>query len=230
LQQLNHKLASKGITSLRGALLAFFLKKEEKMKVLQTLLGILLGLALVMPAHANFFEDVQDFDTTFGPLTLNGVYVRGDFDYTHELSGVSEGYRLDNAFLELAITGDFTDFRGNFLWFDWNFSEMVDASFPKTTSSGSIPAVSFGEVDNGTYSLPLQTDWLDGLDSLAVHLDVYNASGVADIFLLSSRLYGDLVEIAPNPSSANSQVPIPSAIYLLSSGLFLLVTSRKKIG
>jgi hypothetical protein len=192
------------------------------MKVLQTLLGILLGLALAVPAHALYFEDVQDFHTKFGPLTLNVAYVRGDFDYAHNLSGVSDGHRLGNATLELAFTGDFTDFRGKFLWFDWNLSEIVEASFPGAFSARPVPSVYFGEVDNGTYSLALEDEWLEGLDSLEVHLDVYNASGVADIFLLSSRLYGDLVEI--------SQVPIPSAIYLLSSGFLLLVALRKKIG
>jgi hypothetical protein len=212
---------------------AFLLQSGKKMKVLQILVWLFCVPAVVVPAHGMYFEHVQDFETVFGPLTLNAVYVRGDFDYTHELSGVLDGYQLDNAFLELAFTGDFTDFHGNFLWFDWDFSEIVDASFSVISSSGrtssrSIPPVSFGEVDNGTYSLPLQADGLENLDRLKVYLDVYNDSGVAGIFLQSSRLYGDQVKIHSHPGAPSVHMPIPSALHLLSAGCLLLAALRNR--
>lgn len=199
------------------------------MSAVRFLLGIVVVLAVVFPAHALYFEDVQGFDTQFGPFSLDAAYVRGDFDYVHDLSGVSDGYRWDSASLELEITGDFTDFQGKFLWFDWDFTETVDASFPGLISSASVvPSISFGEVDNGRFQIPLETDWLEGFENLAVHLDVYNASGAADIFLLSSRLSGELTEINSNPNDPPNSVPVPGGIVLLSSGVLVLATLRKK--
>lgn len=157
------------------------------------------------------FMDRRSYEMNFGLITLNAHYIDDTFDIVHALP---VGRKLGEAWITFDFIGDFFDAHGAFFGFAWDFREFVTISHDRLDWR---PLGTNGEVDNGSYRLDLLS-WLPASawaeNELLLTLKVDNPLGAGDVFLQRTTF------------CANT-VPIPGAVWLLSSGLAVFGISKR---
>ena len=93
------------------------------------LLWIIVPVVLMTPcasASPVTMLDEKTFTNSFGPITVDAQYVKGQFTFTHRLA---EGITLESAGIDLSFIGDLTDSAGTFCRMDYDFREYAAVSF-----------------------------------------------------------------------------------------------------